>query len=264
MNILWSEATSGLPVMGPVWQLLGDYFPKVAFSQTEVVVRHTEYSANYVRSLHTELLNNPGMVELAIQGEEDGFDAVVLGCWADPLWEAREAVDIPVVGIGEASMLLACSLGYKFAVITVAPGVVPTIELDLKLYGLQDRAIYRPVRSLDPPSDTELLLESVTDPHKRFIPNFERVARECIADGAEVIIVGCGYYGPILTMHGYNEIPGTGVSVLDCSAAGLKMAESLGDLHKRINLSKSTAMFFSRPPDVVVERVRRVQGYIKD
>jgi allantoin racemase len=263
MRILWDEATSGLPVMDPVWQLLQKYFAKVARSDSELVLRHAAVSGNYVRSLHTELLNNPAIVENAIHGEQDGFDAVVLGCWADPLWEAREAVNIPVVGIGEASMLLACSLGYKFAIITVAPGVIPTIELDLRMYGLQDRAIYRPVRSLDPSSDTELLLESVTDPHKRLIPNFERVARQCIEDGAEVIIVGCGYYGPILTMHGYNQIPGTDVSVLDCSAAGLKMAEALADLHKSIGLNKSSALFFRRPPADVVDRIRRVHGFIK-
>ena len=263
MRILWDEATSGLPAMDPVWQLLQKYFAKVAHPDSQVELRHAAVSGNYVRSLHTELLNNPAIVETAIHGEQDGFDAVVLGCWADPLWEAREAVNIPVVGIGEASMLLACSLGYKFAVITVAPGVIPTIELDLRMYGLQDRAIYRPVRSLDPSSDIELLLESVTDPHKRLIPNFERVARKCIEDGAEVIIVGCGYYGPILTMQGYNEIPGTGVPVLDCSAAGLKMAEALADLHKSIGLNKSSALFFRRPPADVVERIRRAHGFIQ-
>ena len=95
------------------------------------------------------------------------------------------------------------------------------------------------------------------------IPNFERVARQCIADGAEVIVVGCGYYGPILSMHGYNEIPGTGVPVLDCSAAGLKMAEALVDMRTVIGLNKSSALFFRHPPADVVERIRRVHGYPK-
>jgi allantoin racemase len=155
-------------------------------------------------------------------------------------------------------MLIATTLGSKFAVITVAPGVIPTIEIDLRLYGFEDRAIVRPVRSLDPPSDGDLLLESVTDPHRRFIPNFERAARQCIADGAEVIVVGCGYYGPILSHHGYTEIPETGVPVLDCSAAGLKLAEVQVDLRKSIGLRKSTALYFQpSPPDILAE-VRRV------
>jgi allantoin racemase len=260
MRILWNEATNGPVMMEPLWQALKGYFPNVARSDTEVVLRHAAVSGNYVRSLYTELLNNRAIVETAIQGEQEGFDAVVIGCWADPLWEACEVVNIPVVGIGEASMLLACSLGYKFAVITVAPGVIPTIELDLRRYGLQDRAICRPVRSLDPPSDSDMLLESIVDPQRRLIPNFEAIAQQCIEDGAEVIIVGCGYYGPILTLHGYNEIPGTSVPVLDCSAAGLKMAEIMVDLYKSTGLHKSSALFFRSPPTEVVERVRRVHG----
>lgn len=263
MKILWDEATTGSSGMDALWHMLQEYFPKIAFPGTEVTVRHNSISGNYVRSLYTELLNNRGVVETAIQGEKDGFDAVVLGCWADPLWEAREAINIPVVGIGEASMLLACSLGYKFAIITVAPGVVPSIELDLRMYGMQERAIHRPVRFLDPASDAELLLESISNPERRFIPNFERVARQCINDGAEVIIVGCGYYGPILSMHGYNEIPGTGVPVLDCSAAGLKMAEALVDLQRSTGLRKSTALFFKSPPAEVIKRVRQVHGLIR-
>jgi len=260
MRILWDEATSGAEALDPLWQALRGYFPTVARPDTEVELRHVSVSGNYVRSLYTELLNNRAVVENVIAAEREGFDAAVLGCWADPLWEAREAVDIPVVGIGEAAMLLATTLGLKFAVITVAPGVVPTIEIDLRLYGLEDRAIARPVRTLDPPSDLGLLVESITDPQRRLIPNFERVAHKCIEDGAEVIVVGCGYYGPILTLHGYNEVPGTGVPVVDCSAAGLKLAEVLVDLGQSTGLHKSTALYFKRPPDEVLDQVRRVHG----
>ena len=95
MRILWSEATSGPAAMDPLWQALEGYFPKVARADTEVVLRHVAVSGNYVRSLYTELLNNRAIVETAIQGEKEGFDAVVIGCWADPLWEAREVFKNP-------------------------------------------------------------------------------------------------------------------------------------------------------------------------
>jgi len=260
MRILWVEATSGPAQMDPVWASLRRFFKQVARPDVEVTMRHLPTSANFVRSLYTELLNNRLVVEGAIQAEKDGFDAAVLGCWADPLWEAREVVDIPVVGIGEAAMLVATMLGAKFAVITVAPGVIPTIEIDLKLYGFEQRAIVRPVRALEPPSDLDLLLESVADPFRRLIPRFEQVALGCIADGAEVIVVGCGYYGPILSLHGYHEVPGTGVPVVDCSAAGLKMAESLADLRRTIGLKKSTALYYRQVESEVLARVRQVHG----
>jgi allantoin racemase len=260
MKIFWNEATSGSSELVPLWNTLREYFPQVAHADTDVHLRHLPLSGGYVRTLYTELLNNRAVVENTIGAQEEGFDAVVLGCWADPLWEAREVVDIPVVGIGEASMLLATTLGHKFAVITVAPGVVPTIEIDLRLYGMEDRFIHLPVRALDPPSDADLLLESIEDPYRRLIPTFERVAHGCIEDGAEVIVVGCGYYGPILSLHGYREIPGTGVPVVDCSAAGLKMAEMLVGLRESIGLQKSTAGYFRSAPEGMLDQVRRAHG----
>ena len=262
MRILWNEATSGAPALDPLWHMLRGYLARISRSDTELEMRHLPVSGDFARSLYSEHLNNRAIVENTIAAEQDGFDAVVLGCWADPLWEARSEVAIPVIGIGEASMLLALTLGAKFAVVTVAPGVVPTIENDLRLYGLESRAIARPVRSLKPASDGGLLLESVDDPWKSLIPNFERVARACIADGAEVIVVGCGYYGPILTEHGYTEIPGTGVPVLDCSAAGLKLAEAKADLVRSVGLKKSTVLYFKPSPPETLAKVRKIHGLI--
>jgi allantoin racemase len=262
MKILWNEATSGPLALDALWQLLRDYFLKVARADTQVEIRHLPVAGNYIRSLYTELVNNRTVVENAVNASNEGFDAVVLGCWADPLWELRAEMEIPIVGIGEASLLMALTLGARFAVITVDPGVVPLIEMDLRLYGLENRAIHRPVRSLDPSSDVELLLESIADPNARFIPNFERVAKGCIADGAEVIIVGCGYYGPILSSHGYNRISGTDVPVLDCSAAGLKFAEMQADLYKSIGLRKSTIGYFKPSPIEIMREIRKVHGLV--
>lgn len=262
MKILWNEATTGPSSLDPLWQLLKDYFLKLARPDTTVDVRHQARSGNFIRSQYTELINNRNVVENALNAKEEGYDAVVLGCWADPLWELRSELDIPVHSISEASFLMAMTLGLRFAVITVAPGVVPLIEKDLWVYGLEKRAIHRPIRSLAPASDAELLLESIHAPETRLIPNFEKVARECIADGAEVIIVGCGYYGPILSVHGYNEIPGTGVPVLDCSAAGLKLAEAQVDLQKSLGLRKSTALYFQPTPMELLNNVRQANNMV--
>jgi len=96
----------------------------------------------------------------------------------------------------------------------------------------------------------------------RFLPNFERVARRCIADGAEIIIVGCGYYGPILSVHGCNKIPGTRVPVIDCSAAGLKLAEAQVDLQKSLGLSKNTALYFKPTPTELLKSVRQANAML--
>ena len=77
MRILWNEATSGAPALDSLWEALREYFPRVAYPDTEVVLRHVSVSGDYVRTLYTELLNNRAVVENAIAAERDGFDAVV-------------------------------------------------------------------------------------------------------------------------------------------------------------------------------------------
>jgi len=114
------------------------------------------------------------VVEAAMQAQADGYDGVYLGGWNDPLWEAREMLDIPVASVGEQSMLAALA-----------------IERDIIAYGLRDRCIARPVRSITPYSDAQLLLEAVDAPARQFIPRFEAAAHACISEGADVICSSC-------------------------------------------------------------------------
>ena len=44
-----------------------------------------------------------------------GVDGVVIACYGDPgLFAAREISAVPVVGIAEASMLMACTVAHRF------------------------------------------------------------------------------------------------------------------------------------------------------
>ncbi|MFK5977467.1 MAG: aspartate/glutamate racemase family protein [Rhizobiaceae bacterium] len=52
------------------------------------------------------------MICNAIQAEREGYDAFVVSHFQDAgLYEARSAVDIPVIALGEATMLYCCQLG---------------------------------------------------------------------------------------------------------------------------------------------------------
>lgn len=55
-----------------------------------------------------------------------GIDAAVIAAFGDPgLLPSREAFDLPVTGMTEASMLSACMLGRRFAFITFTPRMAP-------------------------------------------------------------------------------------------------------------------------------------------
>ena len=72
---------------------------KVAREDTTVEVHHLKYSSYIVRASYLEMLNNVWVIDGFIDAEKLGYDAAVIGCGNDPgLQQARQAVDIPVVG----------------------------------------------------------------------------------------------------------------------------------------------------------------------
>lgn len=125
----------------------------------------------------------PGVVACAIEAEREGFDAIVIDCFADPgLAAAREAVGIPVCGAGEACMLTAAGLGGKFSVVTVVRNLVPLIRTNAARLGLGERCAS--VRTIDVP----VLSLSGTEVDSRLISESLSAVRD---DGASVIVLGC-------------------------------------------------------------------------
>jgi allantoin racemase len=260
VRILWQNNTSenipGFRAFSPFWGFLQQELDKVARPGTQVEVRHLGHSTNYVRSRYGDFVNNSCLVEQVLDAEEQGYDGVILGCFPDPqLYALREVMNIPVVGIGEAAMLTALALGYRFAVVTVDDAIVPNMDMQVRLYGLEDRAIYRPVRAVRPPFTREHYLKGMTDPHGVLVPAFFETARECVRDGAEVILIGCGYMGFILTSNGITRMDGE-VPLVNPGACAVKLIEGLVDLESSVGLRKSTAGYFKPPGEGLVKAIR--------
>lgn len=220
-------------------------YTKVLHPDTVVDMKFVPRSTFLTSHSHLELFNNTEILRSIIESEPEDYDAVFVRCGNDPsVNEAREAIRRPVIGMSEAAMHLACQLGSKFAVIGVDEKSRPFVERILRLSGLESRAIARPVRT--PPGEAfqEIVRQGAdwfdVDGYleEKVIPHFEAVARQCIDDGAEVIVTGCALYGS-LSVAGYNRISGTDVPVLEALSVGIKQAEMLGDLYRSTGLSTS-------------------------
>src|SRR5258705_3120510 len=68
-----------------------------------------------------------GAVFLEMLAERRGTcDAAIIAAFGDPgLGGARELFDFPVVGMAEAAMLVACTLGRRFAIVSFAKALEP-------------------------------------------------------------------------------------------------------------------------------------------
>ncbi|MGO4681405.1 aspartate/glutamate racemase family protein [Microbacterium sp. 2MCAF23] len=106
-------------------------------------------------------------------------DGVLVAAFGDPgLSASRELAGVPVVGIGEASTLLAARFG-EFAVLTIQPASVPTVRAMLRANGVESgcrriEALPVPVLAAADPAAVRVLLRDaatriVEDPHVRSI-----------------------------------------------------------------------------------------------
>ncbi|MBM4463488.1 MAG: hypothetical protein FJ012_09200 [Chloroflexi bacterium] len=223
--------------------ILKPSFEKVLRPDTKVILKGLKSGLmgdNYLDfdNPYFSLLNKRGIVEAVIEAEKEGFDAAWVNCFGDPgVAEARHAVNMPVFGPAESSMLFACQLGRKFAIITAnMPNQVPQVEEQVRLHRLEGRLIPNGVR-LDKDPFPEAFPRYIQDP-KVAAESTEAVARECVADGADVIIIGCCGTGPLCSMAGFNKITvrGQDVPILDPVMVVAKTAEMAVDIRKGVGL----------------------------
>jgi allantoin racemase len=150
---------------------------------------------NYVVMLNTAAPG--GVFNQLLQAEREQYDAAALGCFSDPgLYEAREAIGIPVIGMGECSMLGACMLGRRFALVGFDEKAGQLQERNAWMYGLRDRMT--PFCRMDSP---EFDFEAASRDPARTIEEFCRAAERGVEAGADVIIPGCGMLDLILVKN---------------------------------------------------------------
>jgi Asp/Glu/hydantoin racemase len=127
----------------------------------------------------------------AIQAEREGYDVFFMNHFQDVgLYEARAAVKIPVLGLGEATMLHACTMGRKLGLLTINPAFIPTHSDQVYRYGLQQRVAG--IRAIE--ADISDYMEAFESPAKKseLQAIFDREARRLIDAGADVIVPAGG------------------------------------------------------------------------
>ena len=229
---------------------------KVARDGTAIDPQPVKYSSYAFNSSYLEMLNNVWIIDGIIEAEKKGYDAAIIGCGNDPgLQEARQAVAIPVIGCTEAALLLSCSLGSKFGVITVMDEFIPVCEKNIRNYGLESRNSGQ-IKVYQLGKNTfQSLIDMVENP-ATINPKFEQLCMECINNGAEVIIPACSSLSPATTLLGYTTVPGTGVPVVDINQVAVKLAETLVDMKRDAGLGKSQKSTYKSIPAKLRDKMR--------
>lgn len=242
-------------------------FDLVKQPDTEIVFRFPRRGLTALEGEMYSYLHHLAAGEIfhaVVQAERDGFDGALIACFHDPmLWEARQAVDIPVVGFGESSLVLAAMMGRKFGVVTISPYSIHDTEENIVKYGFMDRCVG--VRCI---FESGLEQEKAMGDAHGTIEVFKTAARELIAEGAEVIIPGCGLMAPTLRFapgaeaeypHGLTEVDG--VPIADVYGNAIKCLETLVSLKKAGSCWISRKGLYAGASAEAIEASRMVLDY---
>jgi allantoin racemase len=174
------------------------------------------------------------LIDSAQRAEREGYDAVALGCFLDPaLDELKQLLAIPVLGLAETALHLACTLGRRFAVLSHDLKFQQNLISLISKYGLEQHC--GPLMSLE--MQVEQLEAGLSGNPAACLERIQDIGRQAVAQGAEVILLGCGLMNLVGIRNGLSEIDGA--PILDISGALLKMTEAMVVLRRTSGLHPS-------------------------
>ena len=211
-----------------------------------------------IRHRYLEFLNEAQVCEAALEAERQGYDAFALACFYDPaLRSIRSLVDIPCVGLSETSMLVACSLGHRFGLVSLENSQRAQHEELARQYGLIDRlAAVVPMQ----PAVDEYMLEADEEASRPFVRSFEQACARLVQAGAEVVIPGDGFLNEMVWRTGLRTV--AGVPVLDALGTLFHHASFMAGLRSRLGTGVSRIMHYAKPPSQMLADARQAAGAV--
>lgn len=211
---------------------------------------------------YLEYLDVGEVISNGIKAQNEGYDAFLIGNIADPgIRELREALTIPVLGLCETTLSIACMMGVTFSLITVNEKFTPRVLENVHRYGFTGR-----MTSWEPMGVTHLpnlapgfssAPEHVAA-REAIFESFREASRMAIAKGAEVLIPAGGVVMAMLTHAGIHDVDG--VPILDGTVALVKMAETAVKLQKISGNFVSKRLNYAPPRGAMLKEIRAVYG----
>ncbi len=258
---LWVQVFSSRERNPNFHEALAQHLQSVVEPGTQIEVHGTKKGGLGEQFRFFQALDLPDIIDNVLTCKhasgEQRYDAFVSLNSTDPaLVEAREILDIPVLGFLETTALMSCMMGRKFSLITPNPKFALSFEQKLRLYGLSERLAS--IEAMNIPNLADFR-QGFIDPvaHQRVMNEFDAAARRAAAAGAEVLIP-CGSHAVLQARRGLREIDGA--LIVDGLAMLIKMAETAVRLHKIMGTVVSRKMLYQMPDPQVLQRAKLDYG----
>jgi len=231
------------------WDRLSKHLEAVVDPGTTVDIKGITPHDSYAHAL-VEMRCAREVICNAVRAEREGYDAFVIGHFQDAgLYEARSAVGIPVVALGEASMLYGCQLGQRSGIVTINTRYIPWFHHQITKYGLERRVTGVHAMQFEP--GQILKAYESQDRADEVARSFAEQARPLVASGVDVLIPGGGI--PMLLFSAIRGHAVDGAPVINGIPIVVKMAEMAVKLRRLAGLGVSRVSDYVQPPIEILE-----------
>lgn len=234
------------------WDRLRTHLARIADPGTVIDVKGITPHDSYAHPI-VEFRCAREVICNAVAAQEQGYDAFVIGHFQDAgLYEARSVVDIPVLALGEASMLYGCMLGQHSGIVTINRRYIPWFGHQIRKYGLERRVAGVHAMTFEP---GQILLAYGSDELAAEVKSlFEAQARPLVEQGVDVIIPGGGI--PMLLFSDLKGHAVDGAPVINGIPIVIKLAEAAVRLRRLTGLGVSRVSDFVKAPAEIIEEFR--------
>jgi allantoin racemase len=249
---IWYQSFTDPDADRPYFTRLEEYLGSVSSPGCQVEVFGIQPGARHPGPI-TDFRCAAQAIANALAAEEQGYDAFVIGNFQEAgLAEARSAVRIPVIGLGEATMLHACTLGRKIGLVATTPVHIPYHQDQIARHGLHWRviavqAVQADVAWFNRAFDDEREYRSLREA-------FASQAEPMLGLGIDVIIPAGGY--PMLLFAGEPSFAIGGATVLNGLPVAVAAAETAIRLRRLNGTGTSRCAAYALPPNETVTEFR--------
>jgi len=237
---IWFQGATDRALMAPYIAKVEAHFKAVLEADTTFSFNTTTPPATTTHAL-TEYRVGRNFIRNAIQAEKEGYDVVAVTHFQDPgLSEAKSAVGIPVLGLGETTLHFSLTLGRKIGLVTINPAFIPWHEDQIIKYGMQSRVVG--VRAVNANVLDYIEAFASRSAFEKLKPMWEKECRALLDLGADVIVPAGGI--PMMLFTGAID----GAPILNGMTVIAKAAEMAVKL-KQHGIGVSRRSNFARAPE---------------
>lgn len=234
--------------------LLQDHLNTVAGEGVSVEFHGIDPPAAHLHTIE-ELRCSLAAMANALRAQEEGYDAFVMGHFQEAgIHEIKSMLDIPVLSLGEATMLYACSLGRKIGLITIDPVFIPWHEDQVRLAGLSERVVGVRAMSTSPADYMKAFADEAA--FDDVLRQFREQAQPLLDAGADVLVPAGGL--PMMLLSRKAPLTIDGAPVMNGVNVLVKMAETAVRLKRIDGLAISRRSNYALPSDAALKEFRNI------